>query len=166
MDDFNSKLIITLVDKGLLALVAITIGYYFNKLLHKMKARDSMLEAIAEQRIKSYQTLWEITKKVQYARKTEISESDKKELGENLSEWYFKNGAAMFLSHKATKAYGAAREVIKEDSKAELREIQSTFSALRTQLKNDLKIYTEEEKVKPTINPDKLFNEKKGSMEQ
>ena len=114
-----------------------------------------MLEAIAEQRIKAYHSVWELTKELQYAQEEEISKSEKKELRNKLSSWYYKDGAAMFLSHNAFTAYAKARKTIKEDSKPYFRVLQNAFSALRTELKNNLKIYVEEEKNKPTMNPDK-----------
>lgn len=154
--NFQDELMITLIDKGLLALVALVVAYYFNRMLHKQKARDSMLEAIAEQRIKSYQGLWEISRTAEYARKDQIPQEARESMGKKLSEWYYKNGGAMFLSFQAAKKYGSAKEVL-VNPKSELREIQDAFSALRTQLKNDLRIYTMDHQGKQTINPDKLF---------
>ena len=148
---------ITLVDKGLLALVALVVAYYFNRMLNKQKARDSMLEAIAEQRIKSYQGLWEISRTAEYSRTDQIPQEARKSMGKKLSDWYYKNGGAMFLSFQATKKYGSAKEIL-SDPKSELREIQDAFSALRTQLKSDLRIYTIDQQGKQAINPDELFS--------
>lgn len=157
VNGFTKELMIILIDKGLLAIMVLIVGYYFNKLLQKKKARDSMLEAIVEQRISAYKSLWETTQVVKFARREEILLDEKQELAEKLSQWYYKDGAAMFLSFKASKLYGEAREVLREDSTASFKEIQQTFSSLRTQLKNDLKIYSEGEDKKQTIDPNKIF---------
>ncbi len=156
---FGKDILIALLDKGLLAGIVIGVGYYFNRLLHEKKARDSMLEAIVEQRITAYKKLWEATQMVQYARMEEISEAEKVALSDKLSEWYYKDGGAMFLSFKASKLYGEAKEILL-DAESDFRTIKNAFSALRAQLKSDLKIYTEAEENMQTINPDRIFKQK------
>ena len=55
-----------LLDKGLLALLAIVVGFYFNWLLQKRKARDEFLKEIAYLRVRAYQKLWSHTMSAKY----------------------------------------------------------------------------------------------------
>ncbi|MEL6866167.1 MAG: hypothetical protein AAFP19_17190 [Bacteroidota bacterium] len=152
----GQDLFITVLDKGLLALIALLVGFYFNRLLQERKARDSMLETITAQRVKAYQRLWEATKVAEFAREQEISETEKKDLSNKLTEWYYKDGGAMFLSFDATKSYGKAKEVL-VNPQSSLYEVKKAFSDIRTQLKKDLKVYTAEEEKKQVIDPEKIF---------
>jgi len=55
-----------LLNNGLLAIVALAVGFFFNMLLQKRKARDEFLKEIAQVRVKAYQNLWILTTQAKY----------------------------------------------------------------------------------------------------
>jgi hypothetical protein len=48
--EFNEKFILTILDKGLLALVLAVAAFFFNRLLEKYKSQQSMLNEMAKQK--------------------------------------------------------------------------------------------------------------------
>jgi hypothetical protein len=134
-----------LLDKGLLALLAIIVGFYFNWLLQKRKARDEFLREIAKLRVSAYQKLWSYTMSAKYWGDEDISDGQRRQLNMDLVKWYYEEGGAMFLSFIATKDLNIARQVLCDASKTS-EDIRKAFSELRSTLKVDCYIYTESEK--------------------
>lgn len=143
-----------LLDKGLLALVAVAVGFYFNVLLQKRKARDAFLAEIAQLRVEAYQALWALTMKARYWGSEGMNEAQRRELNEELVNWYYEKNGAMFLSFNATNDLNMARQVLCDKLKGP-SEVRDAFSSLRTTIKVDCHIYSESEKAMQLAQPPK-----------
>ncbi|MDR4505866.1 MAG: hypothetical protein MRK01_13925 [Candidatus Scalindua sp.] len=150
----HDELFKILLDKGLLALLAIVVGFYFNWLLQKRKARDEFLKEIAHLRVSAYQKLWLHTMSAKYWGDKNISDKQRRQLNLDLVKWYYDKGGAMFLSFNAIKDLNIAREVLCDTDKTP-DDIRDAFSKLRTTIKVDCQIYTESEKGKQLPKPPK-----------
>lgn len=140
MANFEQQLLITLVDKGLLALVVLAAGFVFNSVLQRRRARDSLLQAISAERVNAYKTLWEMTAPVRPSSDGEISSDTRNFLSECMTEWYYAKGGGLFLSHDAASLFLGARATLQGKAKAD--DVRSAFSALRSQLKFDCGVYS------------------------
>lgn len=133
------------LDKGLLALLAIAVGFYFNQLLQKRKARDEFLKEIAHLRVSAYQKLWIHTMSAKYWGDEEFNDTQRRQLNLDIVKWYYEEGGAMFLSFNAIRDLNVARQVLCDKSKTPT-EVRDAFSGLRSTIKVDCYIYTESEK--------------------
>jgi hypothetical protein len=95
---FDQQISLTLIDKGLLALLAGIGGFLLNWLLQKKKSRDEILHELTSSRVKAYKRLWAISGKLITSRKDEIPPDVRLQIDQELIEWYYEKGGAMFLS--------------------------------------------------------------------
>jgi len=138
---FEEQMIITLVDKGLLALVIAVVGFALNLLLARQQARANIQQAIAPLRVKALTELWSKTEKLGFAKQQSLSPDQRTSIFQELTKWYYDASGAMFLSHKATGLFLIARAQLQMESITD-ENIRESFSALRTQLKVDCGIYS------------------------
>ena len=61
MSDFQKEIIMTLLDKGLLAIILLILAFHSNKILEKFKAKNIYLQKLAEYRIEIYQEIAAMT---------------------------------------------------------------------------------------------------------
>jgi hypothetical protein len=108
-----------------------------------------MTAQIASARLPAYAKLWEIQNVVSPTLKPELSPQQRKDLETNLRAAFFQNGNGIFLSHSAFTRYRDAMKSLQDETSTS-QQIVSAFSALRTQLKLDVRIYNEEEAMTPT----------------
>ncbi len=68
-----------------------------------------------------------------------------------VTDWYYKEGNGLYLSHPATTKFLAARALLKKTAPdiAEVKKIKGAFSGLRTQMKQDIGVYSEKEAQEP-----------------
>lgn len=57
MANIQTEILISLIDKGLLAFVLVLIGYYFNKKLERLRINYNHRKIVEEYRIKAYQDI-------------------------------------------------------------------------------------------------------------
>lgn len=134
-----------LVSHGVSLVGGGVLGFWLKWILEKRKARYALVTEIAGERVSEYVNLWRITQRAAFG--TKDSELDRKQLDDDLFDWYYRNAGAMYLSVKAAKRLAGARLALqKRDS--ELKEIRRRFSRLRTQLKYDCGVYTMLDKVR------------------
>jgi hypothetical protein len=152
MDAFAQKIIVTVLDKGLLALVVVAAGYYFNALLQRRTARDELLTAIADSRVEAYRALWRLTEQVKFAERGAITAEERRKLDDDLVQWYYLNAGAMFLSWEAARRFTEARAALWNDQNSS-DAVRQAFSLLRTELKYDCGVYSAQDKDKqlPTV---------------
>jgi len=75
----------------------------------------------------------------------ELDQSQRHQLNEAIVTWYYEEAGAMYLSFNSTRDLNLARQVLCDTQKTTL-EVKDAFSALRTTIKSDCHIYTEDEK--------------------
>ena len=146
--EFHEQIWITLLDKGLLAIAVGVLVWLGNLWLQRDKARKDLAVAIAEKRADAYATLWKKTEDLRSTDPPPLDAHKRDELMGELTKLYFKDGGAMYLSHPAASCFLAAKKLL-NDSEASDKQIRKAFSALRTQMKVDLLIYSKAEAIKP-----------------
>lgn len=147
MDAFAQKIIVTVLDKGLLALVVVAAGYSFHALLQRRKARDALLTANAGSRVEAYRALWRLTEQVKFADRGAITAEEQRKLDDDLVQWYYLNAGAMFLSWEAARRFTEARAALWHEQNAS-DAVRQAFSLLRTELKYDCGVYSAQDKDK------------------
>lgn len=93
-------------------------------------------------RIEAYKSLWAMTFVVRPTRKEPITEAEKTQLTEDMTDWYYKTGNGIFLSLEAGKLWRQARRSLSTDDNEATKKV---FSTLRTQIKIDIRVYGLEE---------------------
>jgi hypothetical protein len=112
-------------------------------------ARIKVDQELRGQREASYLDLWKLTRLLpKYPRADDVTYAALQALSEAMREWYF-DGAGIYLSSEARRAYGKAQEAIQlalgraASPGAHLADtdydtLQAALSALRTELTSDL----------------------------
>ena len=93
-------------------------------------------------RLEAYRRLWALTSVVRPSRNDHLTNDERRELRNALTNWYYDNGDGICLSLAAGRAWRDARNCLLEDPDEKIRD---TFSSLKTQLKADIKVYGERE---------------------
>jgi hypothetical protein len=138
--ELQQQLLVSIVDKGLLALVLTIVAGLVKWILQRDAAQRDLMKAIAPQRATAYASLWNATEDLRRTNPPALTEERRKSVQRKLDEAYFGEGAAMYLSHKAASLFLRAKARLNDNApESELREM---FSAFRTQLKEDLLIYS------------------------
>ena len=91
-------------------------------------------------RLEAYKALWELTFVVRPTRKEPLSQGEKDGLRHDMTVWYYKSGYGICLSLKGGRLWRIARHSLARGSD---RKIKCAFSALKTCLKEDIKVYGE-----------------------
>ncbi len=148
----DKELFLLLIDKGLLALILALVAGLVSYLLNLQKANHDLATAIAEKRATAYEAIWKATEPF---RKTEPEPATRALLAEALTQLnkaYFQDSGALYLSWDATQLLQHAKSKLTDlrDKAPEtgaipepdFKTVRDSFSALRTQLKQDLMIYS------------------------
>jgi hypothetical protein len=110
---------------------------------------------VAEARLPAYCALWSLTKETGRAAPKPLDERGRQELSDAIRDWYYKDGAGVFLSERARDLLFAAWHYLIErdvefkplDTRPDWSDgsahdcLRQLFSDLRTQLKNDLIVF-------------------------
>ncbi|MEJ2395451.1 MAG: hypothetical protein P8045_08325 [Candidatus Thiodiazotropha sp.] len=138
------ELLIVIVDKLLIGVLILIVGFWINRKLHEYKIgleeNVGTRVRIAERRLPSYRKLWELTSPTTHARTKELSDIEKKELYDQLCKWYYETGNGIFLSNETRKLYLDSRESLLDENVSD-EDITRIFSRLRTEIKNEIGIY-------------------------
>jgi hypothetical protein len=154
---YDEKLLITLIDKGALALLILIVGFGLNWYLERRRARAGLQEALAAERAKSYGSLWALMDELGLNYNLAAADSEPLTFERRgysdwkLDDWYFAEHGAMYLSHQTTKLFFVAKYDLMNDS-LDNDDVEKSFSKLRTQMKRDCGIYTSRE-AKRTVVP-------------
>jgi len=141
--DFVEKLILAVADKAVLALLALAVGYWLNRKIERFKGELELRRSIAADRAKAYRDLWKLTQTLGGTGKAQpIDPAVRKAFSKELYGWYWDQGNALYLSHRASALLMKSWPKLKEGSDEVVRE---HFSSLRTQLKIDCGVISEKE---------------------
>ncbi|HEV7747168.1 MAG TPA: hypothetical protein VGO56_19390 [Pyrinomonadaceae bacterium] len=157
---FIQQLIIVVADKLMIGIAIVVVGYIFNKRLKVMENKQMLDLQVAAQiaaaRLPAYKALWEYQETSSPTLDSDLTVQQRKELEDKLRKWYYKDGNGIFLSHEAATSYLKARDCLKKEG-AKFEDIRADFSSLRTQMKEDMRIYNSEEGKAPTVSADSPF---------
>jgi hypothetical protein len=141
--DFAEKLILAVVDKAVLGVLVLAVGYWLNRKIERFKGDIALSRSIAADRAKAYRDLWKLTQTVGgTGKKQPIDPAVRKSFSKELYAWYWDQGNALYLSHSAAALLMRSWPKLQSGSDQDVRE---HFSSLRTQLKIDCGVVTEKE---------------------
>jgi hypothetical protein len=161
---FTQQLIIVMADKLVIGIAIIFVGYIFNSRLKAIENKQMLAKEIrdlqvqkelqataqiAAARLPAYKTLWEQQEQFSPTLHSDLTVPQRKDLEAKLRTWYYKDGNGIFLSHAAITSYRTALECLMKEGEQTIV-IKDAFSSLRTQLKEDMRIYNSEEAKAPT----------------
>jgi len=147
MEEFDQKIILMILDKGFLALVLAAVAGLLKWLLQRDQAQRDLVREIAPKRAEAYEKLWKVTEPMCRKKHSEIDKQFREEMHAKFNKAYFDEGAAMYLSHKASSSFVRAKRHLVDNT--DVTTLVNELSSFRTQLKQDLKIYTKHEAEKP-----------------
>lgn len=147
MEEVNQKILLIILDKGFLALVLAIVAGLVAWLLQRDQAQRDLVREIAPKRAEAYEKLWKVTEPFCNKEHSEIDKQFREEMHTKFNKAYFDEGAAMYLSHKASSSFLRAKNHLVD--KTEVKILVNELSSFRTQLKQDLKIYTNREAETP-----------------
>ena len=142
---FDETLIITIIDKCLIALVLVWAGYLANKSIEKYKAREEFRKTFAVVRVDAYKQLWSLMDTLSPNKDSEISEAERRALSDLLQTWYYQYGGAIFLSLKAADRFMEAKNSLLKPGVSS-HDLRERFSRLRTELKIDVGVYAPDDR--------------------
>jgi len=140
MEPFDS-IFLAIVSKLLIGVLVLIVTYWLNHRLEILKNFLSFQTALAPNRTAAYQSLWEKTEPLTPREVAALDVSAAKGVCfEDLRDWYYKKGNAMYLSLDAADLFLGGLKLL-ERTEVSAKEIKDHFSSLRTQLKIDLGVY-------------------------
>lgn len=145
---FSEQLWLTIIDKAILAIGVLIVGYWINRRLERDKANEGIRQKIAESRAATYLSLWQLTAEIDAIDRDPLTPEKVEQLLNKVTAWYYQQGNGLYLSHQATQLFLEAREMFKSPS-PDVAVIKSGFSRLRTQMKEDIGVYTNQEAREP-----------------
>ena len=146
--NFNQQLLLTIIDKGLIGIILLIIGFWIKTRIERLKGEEALrrliVGQIASARSPAYLELWQLTVKTSPSKTRALSQQEKDDLFDSLTTWYYDKGNAIFLSVAATDLFLKARGMLKESNSSD-QETTDAFSKLRTQLKVDMGVYSDQD---------------------
>ena len=134
------SLVLAVVDKLLIGVVVLVVGFWLNHRLETLKGSLAFNTALAPLRTAAYGTLWEKTRELT-PRDGSVDVKRAAALVKELRDWYYDKGNAMYLSLNAADLLLGTFRLLESDQVTPIR-IKESFTTLRTQLKVDLGIYS------------------------
>lgn len=145
---FSEQLWLTVIDNAILAIGILLVGYFINRRLERDKANEGIRQKTAEARAAAYLSLWQLTAEIDAIDRSPLTPGRVEQLLNEITEWYYEKGNGLYLSHPATQLFLEARKTLKKPS-PDVTAIKKGFSRFRTQMKQDIGIYTERQARRP-----------------
>jgi hypothetical protein len=146
MTDFGivSTVVISAVTGG--AVTAAVAKAFFDRSLESRKAELQKEMQIVSPQIEAYRKLWALTEITSPSRGRALTEEERRELEADLRRGYYKDGNGIFLSLASQERFLAVKKDFIKFTDATPDTLRDKFSALRTELKNDITVYGPGEK--------------------
>ena len=154
----EDAILLAVVDKLFIGVLLLIFGLWINGKLEKTKGEIALQvekekgrialqvqNAVSPFRGTAYARLWSLTEELSPRGPLELSFEERTKLREALREWYYKAGNAMYLSIDSADLFLKGLTALEHADKFEPGTSKSIFSALRTQMKVDLGIYTKDD---------------------
>lgn len=132
--------VIALITGALTALITLVVARDRERVDQELQNRLK----VAEARLPAYKALWKCMAPVSPTAAQPLGKQERSDLDLALRKAFYQDGAGLLLSHKALSKYLDAVEELNRE-RAPDESICASFSALRTQMKTDLSVYTEDE---------------------
>ena len=135
----NDSLLLAIVDKLLIGVVLLIAGVWLNERLELLKGQIGLQNALAEARAVALGLLWNATQPLTPRGDELPTEEVCKRTFTEIRKWYYSEAGAMNLSFDATnECLGLLKALETADAKVS----KTHATALRTQLKVDVGVYT------------------------
>ena len=147
MNEFDQQIWLTILDKGLLAIILALVAGLVKWLLQRDQAQRDLVKEIAPKRAEAYERLWKLTEPFCRRKPSEIHQQFRDEMHTKFNNAYFDEGAALYLSHKASSIFLRVKGQLVDNTDVDV--LVKELSSFRTQLKQDLQIYSRREAETP-----------------
>ncbi len=140
---------------SLLAAIIAFVGAYVG-----ISLRRQLRNRVSERRLTAYAALWQVTEKAAPSRQNTLTEAERKELFEDMTSWYYRDGFGMCMTSGCRNIFLKAKEnlvIPSNDLKPTLRNYAlhadgeeqkhrsdltiGQLSMLRTRMRADLEIF-------------------------
>jgi hypothetical protein len=137
--ELGDALLLSLADKLLIGVVLLIAGLWLNERLEVLKGQIGLQNALAQARADAFGALWKATQPLT-PRADELPSAEVcKGTFAEIRKWYYSEAGAMHLSFAATNECLGLLKALEQLDGAATKE---HASALRTQLKLDIGVYT------------------------
>ena len=133
---------LAIVDNFLIGILILILGFWFNARLEKLKGQIALQNAVGPSRGTAYAKLWALTEELSPRGSLELPHDKHMQLYDALRSWYYTAGNAMYLSLDAADLFLRGLQVLEHPDRPEPDMAKRIYSALRTQMKVDLGVYT------------------------
>lgn len=134
MSTYDAELSLLLLDKGLLALLALLVGFVLNWGLQRSKSQDDLRNALAVDRARSYQCLWKI---LAVAPASGLSRVERADLEVAMTDWYHDQSGALHMSWWTARRFIRVLDSLRATPPTAEHQLRKQISRLRTSLKRD-----------------------------
>ena len=138
---FEQQIYITLLDKGLLALLLLIAGFGLNFILQSRKSRDETIRELAVARAEAFKALWSLMSQIKPSETADTSKNTVADTERKLTKWYHEDGGALYASWQTTRAVLLALDTLR-NPEVSPDDVRIAVSRVRTQLKKDIGVYT------------------------
>src|SRR5437016_8235555 len=98
---FAQTLIITLLDKLIIAAFLLIAGFWMNRSIERLKHELEFRQQTALARDAGYRRLWALMEIVSPNVKTDLTTEQRDRLALDLRSWYYRDGGGVYLSRSA-----------------------------------------------------------------
>lgn len=154
----EDAILLAIVDKLFIGVLLVIFGLWINEKLERTKGQITLevekekgeialrvQNAVSPFRGTAYARLWSLTEELSPRGPLELPPDERVMLREALREWYYKSGNAMYLSIDSADLFLKGLTALEPAQQFEPGIAKTIFSALRTQMKVDLGIYTKDD---------------------
>ena len=131
-----SQEVIASLITGAVSLLAVVLSAYANWRV------EGLSKELEPQRASAYRRLWSLTAPLTPTDKAALPAGTREALEQSLKAWYYDDGNGVFLSAESQRRFLAARKLLRHEVEPSTDDaVRLAFSDLRSQLKDDLKVY-------------------------
>jgi hypothetical protein len=135
----GDSLLLAIADKLLIGVILLIAGLWLNERLEKLKGQIGLQNAMAQSRALAFGKLWNHTQPLTPRGDELPTEEVCKGAFSEIRMWYYSEAGAMHLSFSATDQCLRLLKALEQHNSADAKK---HATALRTQLKVDLGVYT------------------------
>jgi hypothetical protein len=134
----------TALVESLKAFLAAESAAQIERLKSNLAIEQQLALRVAEHRQPAYKALWALQERLSPTATTPLTRQVRQELNAALSSWYYQDGNGIVLSLAAGDLFLKAKDLLLADPhQVPDKTLREAFSAVRTQMKEDLSVYDE-----------------------
>ncbi len=131
-----SQEVIASLIAGAFSLLAVALSVYATRRV------QGLSKEMEPQRASAYRKLWSLTAPLTPTNRAALPDGTREAVERSLTAWYYDDGNGVFLSAESQKRFLAARKLLRGEVEPSTDDaVRDAFSDLRSQLKDDLRVY-------------------------